>query len=206
MAAVNKGLYAITDFSLLADDEVLSKTEHCLRAGLSLLQYRDKSDKQDLRIQRALALQDLCREFNTPFIVNDDIQLAASIKADGVHVGKDDTDIAAARDYLGPVIIGHSCYNRLDLGRRAQKDGADYIAFGAFYPTISKSSVARATPDLLAKAKKEIRLPIVAIGGITPENGKVLIEKGADLLAVISALYGVEDTISAMDKFKPLFK
>lgn len=206
MTILKRGIYAITDFASLDDDAVFARTEQLLRDGISTLQYRDKSNVADDKKRRAAVLQDLCKQFNTPFIINDDLALAQQTAADGIHLGKNDVDIHSARELLGPVIIGRSCYNSLQLARDAQADGADYVAFGAFYPTRSKQDTVKAEPDILSRARHEITLPLVAIGGITPENGKVLINKGADLLAVISALYGVIDTGTAINKFNFLFE
>jgi thiamine-phosphate pyrophosphorylase len=205
MSQIKQGIYALTDFSSLTDEQVLSKSEQILKVGVSLFQYRDKSRPAEEKLNAASALQSLCKEFNTPFIVNDDVELARTIKADGVHLGKQDVAIQTARDYLGPVIIGRSCYNSLDNARQAQAEGADYLAFGAFYPSSTKPEALRAAPTLLSAAKSELTLPLVAIGGITPKNGKVLLEAGADLLAIIGSLYGVADTASAINEFSQLF-
>ena len=138
--------------------------------------------------------------------MNDDLALARRTSADGIHLGQHDADIKSARELLGPVIIGRSCYNSLELAREAQTAGADYIAFGAFYGTKSKKDTVKADPEILESARDDIMLPLVAIGGITPENGKVLVDKGADLLAVIGALYGTNDTTTVINKFNLLFE
>ena len=206
MAILKRGIYAITDFTSLKDSEVFARTELLLRGGLSMLQYRDKSATTKAKISRAKELKSLCRQFNTPFIVNDDIQLARKTGADGIHLGQGDTDIQNARELLGPVIIGRSCYNSLQLAQEAQAAGADYVAFGAFYSTSSKKNTVKAEPQTLERASHEIMLPLVAIGGITPENGKVLIDKGATMLAVINAVYGAKDTNATINEFNLLFE
>lgn len=206
MAILQRGIYAITDFTSLKDAEVFARTELLLRAGISILQYRDKSATAKAKINRARELRSLCRQFNTPFIVNDDIELARDTGADGIHLGQNDTDIQTAREFLGPIIIGCSCYNSLHLAQEAQAAGADYVAFGAFHNTSSKKNTVKAEPEILERASHEIMLPLVAIGGITPENGKVLVDKGAAMLAVISALYGANDTNATIKKFNLLFE
>ena len=205
MASIRQGVYAITDFSSLTEVQVYMKTETILKAGISLLQYRDKLSDKNTRYRRAIELQRLCSIYDTPFIINDDIELAKSCNADGIHLGKDDSNIDTARQALGKVIIGCSCYNSIELAMRAQEEGADYIAFGAFNHTKTKNNTVKAEPGLLSLANNVIELPIVAIGGITPKNAKVLLDNGTDLLAVISALYHANDTADSIKQFNLLF-
>lgn len=201
-----KGLYAITDTATLSSEIMLTRTEEILRAGAKLLQYRNKQADETTRIAEAEQLLDLCRQFSIPLIINDDIALAVQTGADGVHLGKTDSSIANARERLGnSVMIGYSCYNDLDRAQQAIKSGADYIAFGAFYPSPTKPEAAHATPDIIQTAKQKFKLPVVAIGGITPENGQSLIEAGADMLAVISGLYASETPFDTTTKYIDLF-
>lgn len=170
-----------------------------------MLQYRDKTREADRRFREAHALAGLCREFGVPLIVNDDVELARSCSAAGVHLGEDDAAIAAARAALGPdAIIGVSCYDSLKRGREAASGGADYLAFGAFFPSPTKPSARHATPALLRDART-LGLPLVAIGGITPDNGASLIAAGADLLAVISGVFGAADIHAAARQYAELF-
>ena len=191
-----RGLYLITP------DEpdtarLLERTAPLLGAGVTWLQYRNKSVGDALRQQQALALQELCAAAKVPLIINDDVGLANSVGAAGVHLGEDDADIAAARALLGArAISGSSCYDRLELAGAAVAAGADYVAFGAFFPTRSKTGTRRATVDLLAQAAS-LGVPRVAIGGITPDNARPLIEAGADLVAVISGVYDAPDPAAA---------
>ncbi len=201
-----KGLYAITDTTNLSSEIMLTRTEEILRAGAKLLQYRNKQADENTRLTEARQLADLCNQFNVPIIINDDIALAIKIDADGVHLGKSDPSIAFARGRLGNnIMIGISCYNNLDRARQATKYGADYIAFGAFYPSPTKPEAAHATPDIIQTAKQKFKLPVVAIGGITPENGQALIEAGADMLAVISGIYASETPFNTTIKYVNLF-
>lgn len=200
-----EGLYAITPD--LADTPLLlCKARAALQGGAQTLQYRNKSADPALRLQQAQALRQLTREFNATFIVNDDAQLAARVEADGVHLGGDDGSLEAARGMLGDAkIIGVSCYNRESLALAAVRAGADYVAFGAFFPSGVKPQAVRAEPQLLAWARGELALPVVAIGGITVQNGAALIEAGADALAVISAVFDAEDICSSAQEFSTLF-
>lgn len=171
-----------------------------------MLQYRDKTRDADRRLGEASALAVLCREFDVPLIINDDIELAHACGAAGVHLGEDDSGIVAARAALGSdAIIGVSCYDSLQRAREATATGADYLAFGAFFPSATKPGVRHAKPDLLRDARA-FGLPLVAIGGITPENGRSLITAGAEYLAVVSALFGASDVRAAAQRFAALFE
>ena len=200
-----RGLYAITP-DLVDTPLLLCKVRAALQGGAQTLQYRNKSADSTLRLQQAQALRQLTREFDATFIVNDDAQLAARVDADGVHLGGDDGSLEAARDMLGDAkIIGVSCYNRESLALAAVRAGADYVAFGAFFPSGVKPQAVRAEPQLLAWARGELALPVVAIGGITAQNGAALIAAGADALAVISAVFDAEDICSSAQEFSTLF-
>jgi thiamine-phosphate pyrophosphorylase len=200
-----KGLYAITPDELNTA-ELLRKTRLALQGGTTVLQYRNKLAEVSLRIEQAQALRQLTREFSVTFIINDDAQLAAQVEADGVHLGGDDGSMAAARAALGDnKIVGMSCYNRAPLAFEAVKHGADYVAFGAFFPSAVKPDALQAEVQLLQKMRRDLRVPIVAIGGITQQNGAALIEAGADALAVISTLWNAPDIKISAQEFSILF-
>lgn len=201
---VIKGLYAITPDS--ADTpELLRKVRLALQGGARVLQYRNKTAGAVLHLQQARALRQLTREFAAVFIVNDDAQLAAEVDADGVHLGGEDGSVAAARALLGETkIIGVSCYNRPPLAVEAVQAGADYVAFGAFFPSSVKPEAVQAEPELLVWARRELAVPLVAIGGVTHDNGATLLRSGADALAVISAVFDAEDVQSSAQKFSTL--
>ena len=199
------GLYAITDCENNSVIDLLKKTEEILSAGAVILQYRNKTTNQEEKKKLAEELNLLCKNFNVAFIINDDILLAKEIKADGIHLGGQDTTVNSARDILGNVIVGISCYNNLDRAIKAQEAGADYIAFGSFYLSQTKPDAKRANIDLITQAKSELKLPIVAIGGITPEHGKALINAGADFLAVINGLYAPTNTANVTKAYINLF-
>ncbi len=200
-----KGLYAITQAEGKSIAALISEVEAALKGGAKVIQYRDKQaiDAE----QSAALLLSLCHDYQAPLIINDDIQLAKTIGADGVHLGRDDGDILQARKQLGnQAIIGVSCYNDLAKALQMQKQGADYIAFGRFFPSTSKPLASAAELSTLINAKQSIDIPIVAIGGITVENGHQLIDAGADLLAVIGGIFNQADIEQATAAFSPLFK
>jgi thiamine-phosphate pyrophosphorylase len=200
-----RGLYAITPDE--ADTDVLlHKVRLALQGGARILQYRNKSADSTARLAQAQALRALAAAHGALFIVNDDPQLARTVDADGVHLGRGDLPLARARDLLGAgKIIGVSCYNQLPLAREALAGGADYVAFGAFFSSSVKPEAVAAGLELLRAARAEIGAPIVAIGGITAQNGAVLVNAGADALAVISALFGAPDVRAAAQDFAEIF-
>ena len=200
------GLYAITDALLISDDRLIHAVEQAILGGARLIQYRDKSHDAARRQAQATALNQLCQRYAVPLIINDDVELAAQVGAAGVHVGKDDPAFAAARARLGGnAIIGVSCYDRLDLALEAAQAGADYIAFGAFFPSPTKPAEIRAPLELLRQARAALSIPIVAIGGITPDNAPLLLDVAADALAVVSGVFGQPDIQAAARRYANLF-
>jgi thiamine-phosphate pyrophosphorylase len=201
-----RGLYVITDQALAGGRALPPLVEDALAGGARVVQYRDKTNDHARRHAEAAALAALCRDAAALLIVNDDVELALAVHADGVHLGRDDAAIAAARARLGPDrVIGVSCYDRFELALAAQEAGADYVAFGSFHPSPTKPTAVRADLSLLARGRRELALPLVAIGGITPENGRALVAAGADMLAVINAVFGAADVRAAAAVFAPLF-
>jgi thiamine-phosphate pyrophosphorylase len=201
------GLYAITDASVSNPKKTIVNVEQALRGGARLIQFRDKSSNQNQRLETCLALRELTREFDAIFIVNDDTELALATKSDGIHLGQDDISLKEARKRLGEnTIIGISCYNRFDLAEQATKEGANYIAFGRFFPSRTKPDATAAKITLIQQAKQELDIPVVAIGGITAENGGALIEAGADMLAVVDSLFGQTNIEAAAKSYQPLFR
>ena len=197
-----RGLYAITDGPR---PDLLAAVKAALRGGVALLQYRDKTADSARRAFEARALRELCARFEIPFIVNDDVELALAAGADGVHLGEDDGDIAAARARLGAgAIIGVSCYDSPARARHLAAAGADYLAFGAFFPSPTKPNARRATPKMLREAKP-LGLPLVAIGGVTPDNARPLIDAGADFLAVISGIFAQADPEASARRYAAMY-
>jgi thiamine-phosphate pyrophosphorylase len=183
------------------------KVGQSIAGGARLVQYRNKSGDVELRREQAAALLTLCRAAQVPLIINDDIDLAEALGADGLHVGRGDLPIEAARARLGKgKLLGASCYDSLGLALAARAAGADYIAFGSAFPSGTKPGATRAPLSLYREAKARLGCPIVAIGGITKENALVLLEAGADAVAVISALFDAPDVERRAREFASLFR
>jgi len=199
------GLYAVTPD--VADTRALvAAAEAALAGGARLLQYRNKQAPATLRLAQARALLEPCRKHRAPLIINDHLDLALAVEADGLHLGADDGSLAAARARLGPGrILGASCYDRLELALEAERLGVDYVAFGSFFPSNVKPGAVRAPLALLRNAKRRLSIPVVAIGGITIENAPELIAAGADGVAIISALFDADDIAAAARRFSALF-
>jgi thiamine-phosphate pyrophosphorylase len=202
---LRRGLYAITpDEACTA--RLLARVEPVLAAGVSCLQYRNKSADARTRHAQAERLLPLCRASGVALVINDDMHLAAAIGADGVHLGGDDGDIGAARRLLGAgAILGASCYDRIDLATQAAARGATYVAFGAFHPSPTKPHAVRAHPSLLTRSAA-LGLPRVAIGGITAQHAPALVTAGADLIAVISGIFDAPDPAAAVRAYLTAFK
>ncbi|CDF82104.1 Thiamine-phosphate synthase [Pseudomonas knackmussii B13] len=188
-----RGLYAITDSKLLADGRLLPYVEAALRGGARLLQYRDKTTDESRRLREAEALRELCERHGAELIINDDAELAARLGV-SVHLGQTDGSLAAARALLGrKAIIGATCHGSLELAAQAVAEGADYVAFGRFFNSLTKPGASEATPELLEQACARFPgVPLVAIGGVTLDNAPELISRGADLLSVINALFAAD--------------
>jgi len=207
MKKLPRGLYAITDSKLLSPERMVEAVALAIQGGAEMIQYRDKGDDPMRRQWEAADLSNLCRPLGVPLIINDDVDLAVDIMAKGVHLGKDDADIASARKKLPPnSIIGVSCYNDLNRAIEAEKAGADYVAFGSFFPSPTKPNAPRADIELIRQAKQQLSIPVVAIGGITADNGAPLVEAGADMLAVINDVFGQADIMAAAQRIAKLFE
>jgi len=200
-----RGLYLVTP-NWDDTDRLLDVTEQALEEGVALLQYRHKNADAALRREQAGALLLLARKYGVPFIVNDFIDLCQELDADGVHVGGTDISVAEARARLGKQkLVGASCYGDLQLAHKAQLEGASYMAFGGFYPSLVKQYPVTTDPDIVLQAKREIALPCVVIGGMTPENAAPLAARGADLVAAISSVYLADDVTISVREFNKLF-
>jgi len=199
------GLYAITP------DEndtgsLVRKVRMALAGGARAVQYRNKPASPALRRDQSSALLAVCRAARVPLVINDDLDLAETLGADGVHLGREDVPIAGARARLGPgKLLGASCYDRLDLAVEACNAGADYVAFGSAFPSRTKPSATRAPLSLYREARARLTCPIIAIGGITSGNAQAVIDAGADAVAVISALFDAPDVERSAREFAKLF-
>lgn len=208
MASSNKvtGLYAIADTGVLQWKELYQRMTQVLAGGARFMQYRDKRADSETRLHEAKALVELCARWNAALIINDDIDLAADSAAAGVHLGRDDADIATARERLGAqAIIGASCYNEMDRAADAVDRSADYIAFGRLYGSLTKPGDIYVGEETLASARRRFDCPIVAIGGLTPQNSATVLAAGADALAVIGALLNCDDSEVVARQFAALF-
>lgn len=199
------GLYAVTrDATDTA--ALLAAVRSALRGGAAWLQYRNKGADADLRLDQARALRQLCTELDRPLIVNDDVELALAVAADGVHLGAADGSVAEARRRLGPErLVGVSCYDQMAVARRAVAEGADHVAFGSVFASAVKPGAVRAPLSLIAEARRELGVPVVAIGGITAANAGAVIAAGADAIAVISAVFDAQDVETAARSLAALF-
>lgn len=192
-----RGLYAITP----EGPGLTQKVRDALKGGIALLQYR--SGQRD--VSQAKELARLARGHGVPFIVNDDVELALEVGADGAHLGREDGELRSARKKLAGKILGASCYDRLELAREAVAAGADYVAFGSVFASPTKPRAVRAPLSLFGQART-LGVPLAAIGGITLANAREVLDAGADLLAVISDLFDAEDIAARAREYHKLFR
>jgi thiamine-phosphate pyrophosphorylase len=201
-----RGLYAITDETLIPESVFVATVEQALRGGAAIVQYRDKSGNEAKRLEQASALRSLCDEYNACLIINDDIRLAKAVDANGVHLGEDDVAIELARQLLGAdAIIGVSCYNQLQRAIEAQTSGADYVAFGAMFTSPTKPNARSASCELISEAKSLLDIPLCAIGGIDNTNVQRVIDCGADMTALIYGLFTAADIRLTAERISRLF-
>lgn len=205
MSSFPSGVYALTP-ECADTARLLQVVEAALKGGVAAVQYREKTGDVALRHEQASELLALCHRYGVPLIINDDLRLADLTDADGVHLGREDAGLREARIILGAKkIVGVSCYQSLAMAREAEAMGADYVAFGSFYASPTKPQAQRAPLQLLHDAAG-LKVPVVAIGGITAENAAEVIEAGADAIAVISALFDAPDVEAAARALNRLFE
>ncbi|MDR1853807.1 MAG: thiamine phosphate synthase [Azoarcus sp.] len=202
-----RGLYAITPDGM--DDASLRERVALVLAGRpALMQYRDKNASASQARRRAADLLALCRAAGVPLIVNDDLALALDIDADGVHLGRDDGNLSAARRALDAQgegrILGVSCYDEWSRAEAAAAAGADYVAFGAMFASPTKPAARRAPFDLLGRARRELNVAVAAIGGVTLDNAATVFAAGADLVASISDVFGAVDPTARAAAYRAL--
>lgn len=201
-----RGLYLITP-DWLDTARLEAAVAAALRGRPALLQYRNKQADPALRREQACRILALCQSAEVPMVVNDSLELALEIGADGLHMGRDDGDPARARAALGPDrLLGISCYQELSRGKAAWAAGADYVAFGALFPSATKPAAERAPLDLLTRGRLALSCPIAGIGGLTLDNGGAAIGAGADLLAVVSDVFGAPDPAVQAAAYRGLFE
>lgn len=184
-----QGLYVITDEILTPDDKVVAMVAEAIDAGADVIQYRNKTKSDDEVETVCMALQALCTKTGVPFIIDDRPHLAAKIHADGLHIGKDDMPLADARAIFTEGIIGVSCYGSVRKATEASEEGADYVAFGSFFPSPTKPHSGIVNPSVITKAKEALTVPVCAIGGISVANIHDITALGPDMLCVVSAAF-----------------
>lgn len=198
------GLYVITDDNL-SGASLLEHVKLAIEGGAKLVQYRNKTSQASIKEMIARSLLELCRDYRVPLLINDDVELAVDIGADGVHLGQTDTRLTEARRRLGSdAIIGVTCHASLDSAKQAEKQSANYVAFGRFFASQTKPDASPVSIELLKRARQQLSIPICAIGGITPDNAPVLLAAGADMLAVIHGVFGQDDIKDAAKKYAQL--
>lgn len=184
-----KGIYVLTDAALTPLDTILVQMERVLRLGVSVVQFREKYASDDELEFTCKALCDLCKKYNALFIIDDRVHLAKKVDADGLHVGEDDISFEEARAILGDKIIGVSCYGDIERAKRYEALGADYVAFGSFFLSPTKPHSKVVPLSVLEEAKKVLKVPICAIGGINADNIGEIVKSGIAMYSVISAVY-----------------
>ena len=201
------GVYAITDSKLIPVKKFAANLKQALEGGANIIQYRDKSRQHELRWQQAKIMVDLCKEYGAISIVNDDIELAKVIDADGVHLGAEDDSVEFARAELGESkIIGVSCYSDLSLAKKMALASADYVAFGSIYASPTKPEAKVAGIEILQQAKNSLTVPVVAIGGVSIEKMPELLSTKVDSVAVISGIFASEDIKMATQQYSQFFR
>ena len=199
------GLYAITP-DINDSQRLISMVDAALDGGIDILQYRNKSSDKILRLQQSSALLLRCRAYSVPLIINDDVELAMQIGADGVHLGASDGNLLEARKKLGQsMLIGASCYNQLELAQQAIANSADYVAFGAMFSSSTKPTAVKAPLSLLSDAKTALACPVVAIGGIRLDNISEIASTGANAAAIISELFDAHNIAEHAARLRQAF-
>lgn len=195
-------LYAVTDRSWLNGETLYSQVEKSLKGGATFIQLREKNLDEEHFLEEAKQLKKLCKKYNVPFVINDNVDIALSIDADGVHVGQSDMEAGNVREKLGPdKIIGVSAQT-VEQAILAEKRGADYLGVGAVFPTTSKDDAAEVSHETVKAICEAVKIPVIAIGGISQKNVKELSNLGLCGIAVISAIYAQPDIETATRKLK----
>lgn len=195
-------LYAVTDRSWLNGKTLYGQVEQALKGGVSFVQLREKNLNTEAFLQEAIQIQSLCRTYGVPFVINDNIDIALAMNADGVHVGQKDMEVSKVRAKLGPgKLIGVSAQT-VEQAVKAEKEGASYLGVGAVFATDSKLDAIEVSHETLKEICKSVKIPVVAIGGINRENVMELSESGICGVAVISAIFAQSDIEKATDDLK----
>ena len=199
-------LYAVTDRSWLGEESLKQQVEKALKGGVTMIQLREKDlSPEDFR-REALEIQALCREYGVPFLINDNVELAKEIDADGVHVGQSDLEAGRVREILGPQKIVGVTAKTVEQARLAQARGADYLGSGAIFGTSTKKDARPMTMELLQEITTSVEIPVVAIGGITGSNIARLAGSGVAGAAVVSGIFAAADIEEACRDLKKILK
>ncbi|MCH8534376.1 MAG: thiamine phosphate synthase [Flavobacteriaceae bacterium] len=202
-----KGIYAITDEILTPNTSIVSQVEAALKGGARIIQLRNKSAQDKDLIKTATQLQALCVKHKATFFINDRVELAQKIGADGVHIGYSDLGVKETRELISPtVLIGVSCYGDIERAKQAIKDGADYVAFGAFYPSKTKPKAAVVDFKVIAQAKKELGVPVCVIGGINEDNIKEIAAYQPDMFSLVSDIFEAKNIQEKVQKLTQKIK
>ena len=195
-------LYAVTDRSWLNGHTLYEQVERALKGGVTFVQLREKALDEEAFLEEAKEIQKLCALYGVPFVINDNVEIAASVNADGVHVGQSDMEALDVRRRLGPdKIIGVSAQT-VEQALKAQEHGADYLGVGAVFPTGSEADAVEVRHETVKAICEAVDIPVIAIGGITKENVKDLAGSGICGIAVISAIFAQDDIVGASRELK----
>lgn len=197
-----QGLYAITDELLTPDSTVVKQVEKALKAGADIVQYRNKTAEDDEIEVICRELLSLCQKHNVPFIIDDRPHLAQKIQADGLHIGKDDGPLSEAREIFPQGIIGVSCYGSIRKAKEAQDEGADYVAFGSFFPSPTKPKSGVISMNVIKKAKEALDIPVCTIGGINRDNIHEVAAYEPDMISVVNDIFNgdIQENITNLKK------
>lgn len=199
-------LYAVTDRHWLNGRTLYSQVEEALKGGATFIQLREKELDEEHFLEEAKEIKELCRRYQVPFVINDNVEIALAVDADGVHVGQSDMEAGDVRAKLGPdKIIGVSAQT-VEQAVLAERHGADYLGVGAVFPTSSKDDAVEVPFETLKAICEAVSIPVIAIGGITKDNVKELSSSGICGIAVISAIYGQKDIKKASEELKTATK
>lgn len=201
-----RGLYAITDATLIPRDRFVETVEAAVRGGATMVQLREKEAPREEIIRLGRELLTVTRRYGALLIINDHPSVAQAVGADGAHVGREDPPVAEARALLGPhAVIGASCYGDINRARAAERDGADYVAFGTPFPSPTKAKRTDLSLEIFRQVKQHVKVPVFAIGGITIDNAPEVIDAGADGIAVVSGVFAAADVEAAAQALAQLF-
>jgi thiamine-phosphate pyrophosphorylase len=201
-----KGVYVITDDTLTPDETLFSQVEDALKGGATIVQLRDKKNDEETIEKKAIALQELCHEYNAMFVLNDKVELAIKLQCDGLHIGKSDHARfdEIRKDFKG--CIGVSCYGDVDHAKEFEQKGADYVAFGSFFTSPTKPNSNIVPLEVISEAKEKLTIPVCAIGGINKENVDQVVQKDPEMISLISDIWNSDDITAKTLMFATKFK